>query len=263
MESQVVRRRVNMIVSHLAGNEDLPAATHLLPLNCSSSINSVARRCDNRMLFARQGSISQARFMRQVSIDESSGESNKSHNGVPPHSSCSAIIDSSCNPMGAPLFSRPIQMKPQASIVEYRPAKQDCQLSMEDPPKFSRPYKGVDGHNKNFTKNVRSDVKELSPRMDVAESKWHYVMTVELPAGSSMNSIRVEVDERNLIVMGKRSTQRWRASSGSRDSVSTYQNRDTIQGPYQIVWPLPNNVNKDRISAEIVNGVLRITLPKL
>ncbi|PIA42050.1 hypothetical protein AQUCO_02100118v1 [Aquilegia coerulea] len=261
MENQVVRRRVNMIVGHFSGNEDLPAATHLLPLNCSSSINSVARRCDNRMLFARQGSISQACFMRQVSIEESSGANNSSHNGVPPHSSCSAIKDSSCNPLGTPLFSRPIQMKPQASIVEYRPAKQECQLSLEGPPKFSRPYKGFDGHNKN-SENIRSDVKELSPRMDVAESKWYYVMTVELP-GSSMNSIRVEVDEKNLIVTGKRSTQRWRASSGSRDSVTTLQNRDTIQGPYQIVWPLPNNVNKERISAEIVNGVLRITLPKV
>ncbi|PIA24893.1 hypothetical protein AQUCO_15400001v1 [Aquilegia coerulea] len=217
------KRRSFCFVAHFA-------ATMML-MNCSSSVNSVARRCDNRMLFARQGSISQACFMRQVSIEESSGANNSSHNCVPPHSSCSAIKDSSCNPLGTPLFSRPIQMKPQASIVEYRPAKQECQLSLEGPPKFSRPYKGFDGRNKN-SENIRSDgtlydvfndastsnisfpfvmflthlkthnlkrthqgVKELSPRMDVAESKWYYVMTVELP-GSSMNSIRVEVDEK-------------------------------------------------------------------
>ncbi|KAM3752911.1 hypothetical protein ACB098_03G053400 [Castanea mollissima] len=38
--------------------------------NCSSSLNSVLRRCDNRMFFARQGSVSQANFMRQATIEE-------------------------------------------------------------------------------------------------------------------------------------------------------------------------------------------------
>ncbi|XP_075656938.1 uncharacterized protein LOC142627042 isoform X1 [Castanea sativa] len=38
--------------------------------NCCSSLNSVLRRCDNRMFFARQGSVSQANFMRQATIEE-------------------------------------------------------------------------------------------------------------------------------------------------------------------------------------------------
>ncbi|KAF3944190.1 hypothetical protein CMV_029324 [Castanea mollissima] len=38
--------------------------------NCSSSLNSVLRRCDNRMFFARQGSVCQANFMGQATIEE-------------------------------------------------------------------------------------------------------------------------------------------------------------------------------------------------
>lgn len=38
--------------------------------NCDSILDSVVRRCDNRMHFARQGSGSQGYFMRQATIEE-------------------------------------------------------------------------------------------------------------------------------------------------------------------------------------------------
>jgi len=38
--------------------------------NCSGSLNSVLRRCDNKVYFARQASASLGYFMRQTSIEE-------------------------------------------------------------------------------------------------------------------------------------------------------------------------------------------------
>lgn len=56
----------------------------------------------------------------------------------------------------------------------------------------------------------------------------------------------------SLIVKGSRSTEFWRTASHSSKSVSAYHKREIIQGPYQIVWPLPSNVDKDNVSAEFV-----------
>jgi hypothetical protein len=38
--------------------------------NCSGSLNSVLRRCDNKVYFARQASSSFGYFMRQASLEE-------------------------------------------------------------------------------------------------------------------------------------------------------------------------------------------------
>ncbi|KAL5732201.1 hypothetical protein ACHQM5_004848 [Ranunculus cassubicifolius] len=255
MEAEAVRRRMNMITSHLGGNEDLTAA-HLLPMNCSSSMHTVTRRHDNRMLFARQGSTSQAYFMRQ-----SLGELNSSPPTVPATSKPPASKDSSYKHSGAPLFSRPAYTEPDPRTVEYRPAKQESQMSVEEPPKFSRPYRGISTQNQIISKDIKPEGIKLSPRMDVAESARNYAIFLELP-GVTIDNIRVEVDDRNLIVTGTRPTQCLAASSGSKDSIRTYQKKDDLQGPYHIVWPLPNDVKRDRISAELLNGVLRITLPK-
>ncbi|KAF9589433.1 hypothetical protein IFM89_023751 [Coptis chinensis] len=241
MENQLVRRRVNMIIGHFAGNEDV-SATHLLPLsfinefdswtqNCSSSINSVIQRCDNRTLFARQGSISQASFMRQVSIKENFGQCNSVQHGVPPCSS--GYINKDSSVPGAPLFSKPAHMKPEPGIVEYRPVNQECQLSMEEPPKFARPYRRLlDRPKEVISKKVKPDGIELSPSWDVSESGRCYVMSIEFP-GVSIENIRVEVDEENLVVTGKRSTEWWRAPNASKDSILTYHKSGIVQRAIQ------------------------------
>lgn len=36
------------------------------------------------------------------------------------------------------------------------------------------------------------------------------------------------------------------------DSTSAYLRREIVQGPYEVVWPLPVNVNKDSVSAEFM-----------
>lgn len=55
-----------------------------------------------------------------------------------------------------------------------------------------------------------------------------------------------------LTVQGRRSTQYWKASGFSNDSISAYHKQEILQGPYQVVWPLPANVNKDSVSAEFL-----------
>ncbi|KAI3457095.1 hypothetical protein Pfo_013758 [Paulownia fortunei] len=262
MESQVVRRRANVIAAHLASHEDISAtATHVFPLSCSNSLNSVIRRCDNRMYFARQGSSSQGCYMKQASREQG----NYTQPGMPFNSiSCG---DKGSNTLETPAFSRPAQVKPGIpSVKGIQSAIQDCRYTNSAPeaPMFARPN-GKCGqppfHSKERTHNFASKGFEWSPRMDVAESGFNYVVTLEIP-GVSIDNIKVEVDDQSLIVNGNRSN--WSCgAANSNNSASSYHRREILQGPYRIVWPLPTNANKENVSAEIQDGLLRITIPKL
>ncbi|XVE86316.1 hypothetical protein DITRI_Ditri18aG0026000 [Diplodiscus trichospermus] len=239
METEAARRRISTISAHFSSNDDILSSTHLLPM----------------------GSGYQACFMRQASRQERTAPQ------------CAALPKSSFTPMEssnsseAPLFSRPTMMEPNFSnLAAIQPLGLDWRLSMPDPPKFARPNKSTSEEMPLQSKkktSSRSNGIEWSPKMDVAESRSNYVMMVEIP-GVSISDIRVEVDDRSLTVTGQRSSQSWKLAAGCpNDAISTYHKREISQGPYQVVWPLPTNVNRDSISAEFLDGLLRIIIPKL
>lgn len=71
-ESSLPRMTLSLSLWLLSLLFSLSRFTYLpvLSQNCSSSLNSVVRRGDNRMHFARQGSASQGYFMRQATVEE-------------------------------------------------------------------------------------------------------------------------------------------------------------------------------------------------
>ncbi|KAI4331108.1 hypothetical protein MLD38_029330 [Melastoma candidum] len=235
--------------------EDLLLSHRLIPLNCSASLNSAAvPRGDNRMCFARQGLASQARFMRQA-------PSASVHQGTKDSSNVSVV----------PKFSRPCmeeqRIPPCARPV--RPATGRCELAaLDPPPKFARPIVRVsrEGQANLRTKMLRPRVAQgagWSPKMDVAESESNYILTVEIP-GVRSKDVRVEVSDQILRVLGIRSTQAtYRVSGYPDDSILSFHKTEITRGPYEVVWPLPTNANRDRVSAEVLDGFLQIIVPKL
>ncbi|KAG5231865.1 hypothetical protein OIU76_005299 [Salix suchowensis] len=270
MDSESVRRRMNMIAAHFAPTiaDDISSPARLLPLNCSGSLNSVIRRYDNRMYFARQGSASQACFMRQAVSIQQQGSSEK---GL--RSSASSETEWSCNAElvrdETPLFSRPAKIKPNLPKVEpaLTPAKY-CKSTMSALPKFARPNRSIINSRKGqcqFEKTIYSPESngiEWSPKMDVVESGVNYVLTIEIP-GVNFNDIRVEIHGQNLKVTGKRSNQSWKRAPEGCSSILRYHKRDILEGPYEIVWRLPVDGNKDSVSAEFLHGFLQVTVPKM
>ncbi|GKV02702.1 hypothetical protein SLEP1_g15100 [Rubroshorea leprosula] len=252
-EAATARRRISFIAAHFTPNQDIISATPLLPMNCSGSLNSVIRRFDNRLYFARQNSVSQACFMRQISSEQGTA-------GVPLNSSGST----GCYPSAtkAPSFSRPA--KRQLNFSRTAAPRQDCKLSNSDCPLFSRPNisKGKPLYSLSRLYSAKSNGTAWSPRMDIAESGHNYVMTVEVP-GVRSSDIRVEVDDQNLTVTGQRSTQCWNIAGHSNDSITAYHRKEISQGAYRVSWPLPTNANRETVSAELMDGFLQIIIPKL
>ncbi|XP_075483122.1 uncharacterized protein LOC142523270 isoform X2 [Primulina tabacum] len=261
--NHMVRRRANVIATHLVSHEDISAsATHVFPMSCSNSLNSATRRCDNRTYFARQGSSSQGCFMRQASC----GQDYAQHS-LP-------LKSTSCGNKGSkpPMFSRP------AAQVEFH-IPTDPPL---EAPLFARPNpKSKCGkpqfHTSESITHDASKSFKWSPRMNVEESGYNHFVTLEIP-GVSSDSIKVEVNEKSLIVSGNRSILSCGAGSCNSNK-SAFHKQEIAQGPYQVIWPLPTDANKENVSAEIHgmfhrvlilvsifwrrDGLLRITIPKL
>ncbi|KZV43149.1 protein trichome birefringence-like 43 [Dorcoceras hygrometricum] len=237
---QTVWRRATVIAAHLVSHEDISAsATHVLPMSCSNSLNSAMWRCDNRTNFARQGSSSQACFMRQASCAQD----------YPRHSLPSRSTswgNKGSNSFEPPVFSRPAE-------AEFRHPP-DPSLGT---PLFARPNpKSKCGQplyhsSESNTQDFASKGFKWSPRMNVEESGYNHFVTLEIP-GVSSDSIKVEVNEKSLIVTGNRSTSFAGSGIGnSNESASSYHKQEIAQGPYQVIWPLPDDANKENVSAEI------------
>ncbi|MQM10386.1 hypothetical protein Taro_043280 [Colocasia esculenta] len=195
-ESEVVRRRVNRIASHVAGSEEseVPARHHsqLLPMNCSNTLNSVMRRCDNRLLFARQSSASQSCFMQQVSATQVRDVFFLISVLLPSLPPCSGDLHGG--------IDIPVQAIPyMPNLKKQQPTPQEYVEPSAEPPRFARPGSGVCDKNQlscNRTEQtVSSQGSEWSPRMDVAETGQYYIVMLELP-GANVLDIKVEVDDR-------------------------------------------------------------------
>ncbi|KFK42963.1 hypothetical protein AALP_AA1G061900 [Arabis alpina] len=282
-ESVTARRRLATVAAHFpATTNDPVSSASLIPLNCSSRLNSVIRRCDNKISFARQASSEQGFFMRQASTDEVAktpqnggiglknsvirrGDNNRLYfarqassaqgffmrqAGERTIAQDTASTKSSATKTNGflssseePLLSRPEYAAPQFS----KAAKEDLFFPSVSP----------NQQKENWKQPYQPDLPKLtdsgtvwSPRLNAAEFEHNYVVAVELP-GASINDLRVEVDNTNLTVTGRRT------------AICGYHKQEIQQGPFKVSWSLPSNVNKDNVSAEFMDGLLRVVIPKL
>ncbi|XP_050903782.1 uncharacterized protein LOC127117725 [Lathyrus oleraceus] len=262
MESELVKRRFDIIAAHFAStDENEISPTLLLPMNCSGSLNSVIRS-GNNIYFARQASSSYGNCMRHTSFKK--GELTSF---VAPKSN-GAKCEAPSSYGRPPCFARPArkESKISNSVAQSMTKTQGYDFDAFGPPTFARPNKQIkQGEQLNNEKRINhSEIGiEWSPRMDVAESKGKYVIMLEVP-GASVGDIRVEVDDQKLSVKGRRSISSWKvAGCPNGCAVSSYLKKEIPYGPFEVLWPFPTAVNKDKISAEFLDGFLQIIIPKV
>ena len=90
--------------------------------------------------------------------------------------------------------------------------------------------------------------------VDLVERENESIVVVELP-GVAKEDVKVSLEEELLTIKGERKT------SGLPDGARWIRS-ERSSGGFTRTIQLPHPVKADSVSAELVNGLLRITLPK-
>jgi HSP20 family protein len=107
-----------------------------------------------------------------------------------------------------------------------------------------------------FNEFLRGDLTEngSAPRIDVGETKKEMIVLAELP-GTAKEDLKIVVEEGVLTISGERKERvKAEGSRWLRNEIGT--------GRFSRSLELPVPVDADRITATLVNGLLRVVLPK-
>ncbi|MFV0546973.1 MAG: Hsp20/alpha crystallin family protein [Bacteroides sp.] len=97
-----------------------------------------------------------------------------------------------------------------------------------------------------------------TPAINVFETEKEYKLELAAP-GMTKDDFNVRIDEENhLVVAMEKKTEKKEESEEGR-----YLRREFSYSKCQQTMILPDNVDKEKISAAVDNGVLKIVLPKV
>ena len=97
-----------------------------------------------------------------------------------------------------------------------------------------------------------------APAINVIETEKAYKVELAAP-GMTKEDFNVRIDEENnLVISMEKKTENKEEKKNGR-----YLRREFSYSKFQQTMILPENVDKDHISAQVENGVLNIELPKL
>lgn len=97
-------------------------------------------------------------------------------------------------------------------------------------------------------------MSRFSPHLDLSETGESFKITVDVP-GMSEDDIEITVSDNTLMLSGDRSMEREKEDEN-------YYRRERSYGMFRRRIPLPENIERDKISATFKNGVLTIDVPK-
>ena len=96
-----------------------------------------------------------------------------------------------------------------------------------------------------------------TPATDVYETADAYVITLEVP-GLQRNQIDLSIEDGRLMIRGRRPER-----SADADNIVHYHQVERGHGAFARTVEFAETVDADRVSADLTNGVLTITLPKV
>ncbi len=92
------------------------------------------------------------------------------------------------------------------------------------------------------------------PALNLTEDKDHYYVRAELP-GVKSEDLDIQVTAKNLSITGER-----KPLDG--DAPRKYHRREREYGRFSRIIGLPGDVDADKVSAALTDGILTITVPK-
>jgi len=98
---------------------------------------------------------------------------------------------------------------------------------------------------------------EWTPPIDVYETAAHYVVTAEVP-GLTRDLIELALEGSRLTIRGRRPDREAAAGRPLR-----FQQVERGRGPFSRTLEFADRIDAAHITADLANGILTITLPKL
>ena len=93
-----------------------------------------------------------------------------------------------------------------------------------------------------------------APSVDVAEDGKEFKITAELP-GLEAKDVEVTISGEMLVLRGEKKEEKEKKEKN-------YYMSERAYGSFERSFALPDNVDRDKIAADLAKGVLTITLPK-
>ncbi len=94
----------------------------------------------------------------------------------------------------------------------------------------------------------------LKPLFDVEEAPDAWALTVQLP-GVTKENLDFTVENERITIHARRT---WQVPAGW-----TTLYRESVEAPYQLALEHNNSVDVAKIAAELKDGILRVSLPKV
>lgn len=94
----------------------------------------------------------------------------------------------------------------------------------------------------------------LQPTMDIASTEKEYIVTLELP-GVDEKEIQLEIVEDALSIHGEKKQEK-------EEKEKNYYRVERSYGSFQRTLTLPDDVDRDAISATFKQGVMKVTIPR-
>ena len=108
-----------------------------------------------------------------------------------------------------------------------------------------------------FNAAITADSRVWVPAIDVVEQKDGYLLYAELP-GVDVSDVDIAFEQNVLTIRG---TKRSSLETAKEGEVRVYA-AERVTGSFERSIRLPEFVDSEKIQAELVNGLLKITVPK-
>ena len=92
------------------------------------------------------------------------------------------------------------------------------------------------------------------PRVDIKETGNNFLLTAELP-GLDKSNVEITLDDGTLIIKGDKKTD-------LEENQGEFYSRERSYGTFQRNFEIPTIIDRNKIEASFVNGVLTVTMPK-
>ena len=103
---------------------------------------------------------------------------------------------------------------------------------------------------------VGSDPPGWTPPVDLYETAAEFVLIAELP-GLTRDQIEVHAEEDRILIRGER-----RGGAGREIPCEQYHRVERGHGRFARAFALPEAIDVERVSADLKDGVLTVTMPK-